>query len=468
MIRAGDSVLSLFSGLLAVSLIIFSGYTLYDTFYVQRSAFSSSWDLADLRPKIIDDDAQALKDPEALKKINEDYRAWLTVYDTTIDYPVLQGPDDVYYASRDINKKTSLTGSIYLAADNTSDFSDAYNLIYGHHMDNKAMFGGLDQYLKEDYFKKHKEAIIVTPDKVYDIQFFATLQTNAYEAAIYSVGPDKDLGVWRDFLQTHGTIYDQAALEPGKKYIALSTCSSAATSGRLVLFGTMTERDIKPAPVGPDDTTPGGDSSSEGNYEPRPHTGVKGNGVPVSKSKFSPRGTRNSSWALVNLIALLATVYIAIPILHLNDKFGRSGKMRDLNKTMDGKNDEKDYSSLKYEKPSLITMFLTVFFLIPLEEIKNKFSGPKPPKTSSDDIENDEETEMAHYDEADFTRKFRIGIIAEIIIAVVSLILFIMTENMSLPMVLIDRWTLIMLVLLLLCWLIDVTLIRYREGQEEE
>ena len=32
---------------------------------------------------------------------------------------------------------------VNLAAGNSPDFSDDYNLVYGHHMDNGAMFGGL-------------------------------------------------------------------------------------------------------------------------------------------------------------------------------------------------------------------------------------------------------------------------------------------------------------------------------------
>ena len=41
------------------------------------------------------------------------------------------------------------------------------------------------------------------------------------------------------------------------------------------------------------------------------------------------------------------------------------------------------------------------------------------------------------------------------------------------PMVLIDRWTPLMLIILIVCWIVDVRLMRYREkvqadGEEEE
>ena len=152
-VGAGMSLLSLLSGLLAAALILYSGYVLYDSFATQERA-KSGWDLLQYKPSIVSNqDQEQPEDVQSLlAEINPDYRAWLTVYDTNIDYPVMQGSDDLYYAYHDIYKESSLTGAIYLAAGNSPDLSDNYNLIYGHHMDNKAMFGGLDLYREESYF----------------------------------------------------------------------------------------------------------------------------------------------------------------------------------------------------------------------------------------------------------------------------------------------------------------------------
>lgn len=436
MTRTGDSVLSLFSGLLAVSLILFSGYTLYDTFYVQRSAFSSVWDLAEFRPEIIDDGSAVLKDPTVLKEINEDYRAWLTVYDTTIDYPVYQGEDDVYYASHDMYKKPSVTGSIYMAAGNTRDFGDEYNLIYGHHMDNRAMFGGLDLFDDEDYFRKHNEAIVVTPEKVYDVKLFGILHTNAYESVVYDVGPDKDISAWKSFIRSNATIYDQSTFDSGTKFLAMSTCSSAATSGRLVVIGVMTERDVRPDPIDPDkpddkpDVKPDEQSDiiwydSDGN----PHTGVRGNGAPLETAPFSPRGTKDRSWALVNLICMLISVYLMLPLFHIRDKFRRNKLMKEANGLKD-------------------------------EMKKAEEDNPEPKKDPGQDEDE------PYYERKEFSRRFWMGIILEAIAALLSVVLFILTEDMRQPMILIDRWTLIMLILTLICWVTDICFIRYREGQE--
>ena len=94
-INAGGGAVTLLSGLLAAVLILYSGYVLYDTFNIQQQASSSAWDLVQFKPELLSNEGASPATSE-LAAINQNYRAWLTVYDTAIDYPVVQGPDDQY------------------------------------------------------------------------------------------------------------------------------------------------------------------------------------------------------------------------------------------------------------------------------------------------------------------------------------------------------------------------------------
>ena len=250
-LAAGNSAVSLLAGLLAGVLVLYSGYVIYDTFDTQYRAYSSAWDLLQYKPEIIEDNQTPLSGGK-LAEINGDYRAWLSVYDSSIDYPVLQGPDDVYYAWHDIYKNSSLTGAIYMAAQNSRDFSDSYNLIYGHHMDNGAMFGRLDSFKDKSYFDSHREGILITESGVYDVEFFAVANTDAYESRIYTVGNRMDEvlaflrsgGAGGAGLGTTVLHFDEAAAAGATKIVALSTCAAAETSGRLTVFGKMTLRNL--------------------------------------------------------------------------------------------------------------------------------------------------------------------------------------------------------------------------------
>ena len=250
-VSGGNTLLSLLAGLMAAVMILYSGFVLYDTFYLEASAASSSFNVLEYRPEILDDVAIPLAGETTLATVNEDYRAWLTMYGSAIDYPVMQGTDDLYYASHDIYRQTSLTGAIYAAAANSSSFSDSYNLIYGHHMDNGAMFGGLDNYTSESYYEANREGMLVSSSGVYDLTTFAVVLTDAYESQVYTVG--NRLEEVRSFLRdryaasdgkTTVLYLDDAVLSGATQIVALSTCMNAQTSGRLLVFASMTRRNL--------------------------------------------------------------------------------------------------------------------------------------------------------------------------------------------------------------------------------
>ena len=246
---AGGSLISLLSGLLAAVLILYSGYVLYDTFYTQNQAYSGAWEALQYKPELLEDGVEPQAGLSELAAINQDYRAWLTMYETNIDYPLMQGADDLFYASHDVYGQSSLTGSVYLAAGNTPDLTDAYNLIYGHHMDNGAMFGALDSYLDPAYLEAHREGLLVTEKGVYDLTVFAVIETNAYQSLVYSVGPSRTAAEVLEFLtnppdDTVVRYYDAEAAVGAQKLTAMSTCANAVTNGRLVVFCVTTQRNL--------------------------------------------------------------------------------------------------------------------------------------------------------------------------------------------------------------------------------
>lgn len=139
------------AGLLAAVLILYSGYVLWDTLYTGQSAFSS-WDLLQYKPNNVGEEPGF----NELQEINPDVCAWLTLGGTNIDYPVLQGQDDLDYVNKDVYGNASLTGAIFLTTLNAPDFSDDYNLIYGHHMENGAMFGDIDRFADQVFLDEHR------------------------------------------------------------------------------------------------------------------------------------------------------------------------------------------------------------------------------------------------------------------------------------------------------------------------
>ena len=476
---AGSSIVSLFSGLLAAVLILYSGYVLYDTMYTQNQAFGNSWAMLQYKPEIIEDGANPLDGADKLASINEDYRFWLTLYETNVDYPVVQGPNDLYYASHDIYKNVSLTGSIYLAAGSNSGLTDNYSIVYGHHMDNKAMFGGLDLYKNATYFNNHKEGVIVTSDKVYDLTVFAVVDTDAYESAIYTTG-NRDLAALESYIAAHNFQIDTATMAAADKIVALSTCASAETNGRLVVMALLKERDMsKPEdpnaaivtpPADPDDpvTNPiinPPDDPNGGNTEiidpPDPPL-IDRLLIPFTPPEKTMYGEK--CWAVINLAAVIFTAYLVIPVMHLRDKYGRGKLMMKINQRKEELRNLQEEKMLDIEKKQL-AIIEEMIAMGSTEEDAKAAAAKATGETYSEAVEK------LFYQVRRFIARFRMGLSVEIVDLVLIVIIFVLTEDITTPMVLIDEYTPLMVLLAAVCWIIDVRMLRYREkaleGEEQ-
>lgn len=176
------------------------------------------------------------EEPE--KEIKGNMVAWLTINDTSIDYPVMQGKDNHEYLNKDPYGEYSLAGSIFLDSRNTSDFTDDYSLVYGHHMEGNSMFGELHSFLDRDYFNKHKKGTLMVGNLVYDIQFFAVMETSATEKCIFAPTEEK-VGTVLSYINEHAKICDQDMEEENAKVLALSTCSAPDSINRVVVFGRL-------------------------------------------------------------------------------------------------------------------------------------------------------------------------------------------------------------------------------------
>lgn len=155
--------------------------------------------------------------------------AWLEIPNTSINYPIMQGKDNLEYLNKDCFGKYSLSGSIFLDFKNNKDFSDDYNLIYGHHMSGGRMFGELDKFLDNSFLEEHKVGYLLTREKIYKVDFTGCFETSAYDNEVFSLDIDNS---GRKF---YG----------GKKMVSLTTCRTSTDTSRIALFGVLEEISIE-------------------------------------------------------------------------------------------------------------------------------------------------------------------------------------------------------------------------------
>ncbi len=239
--RFGNFILSLIASVIILAMFAYGGYSLWDSYMVNQGAFLSS-DLLKYKPQAAEDGGEANYSLEELIALNPDTRGWITIDDTHIDYPFVQGETDMEYINMDIMGEFALSGAIFQSCMNSPDFSDTYNLLYGHHMDNAAMFSDVMEFLDADYFESHQTGTLYLPDKTYHISVFACIEADGYDPLIYNPGPDFGTGELLEYLKASSTQYRDIGVTAEDKIVGLSTCVDAQTTERAILFGRLEEK----------------------------------------------------------------------------------------------------------------------------------------------------------------------------------------------------------------------------------
>ena len=234
--RFGDKILSFLAIILMVVMLSFGGYSLWDTYVTMSGAFLKN-DLLKYKPSL-DNPEQTRLSLQELMAINPDTRAWITLDGTHIDYPMVQGKDDMEYVNKDVTCEFSLSGSIFLSAKNKADFSDPYMLTYGHHMDNGGMYGDVMEFIKKDYFDKHLTGHLFLPDgRARKLDVFAVIECDAYDQMIYRTDNKKgNVMELVEYLKNHATNFRDIDMKESDQIMALSTCVSLETNGRAVVM----------------------------------------------------------------------------------------------------------------------------------------------------------------------------------------------------------------------------------------
>ena len=239
--RVGNRILSIMAGILILLMLSYGVYSLWDTYKIYANSFADE-ELLKFRPTDDGEDNPTLKD---LKKLNPDVKAWIQVPKTNIDYPVVQGQDDMEYINKNVYGEFELSGAIFLSCLNKDDFSDPYNLVYGHNMKNGGMFADVADFTNKEYFETHQKGKLYLTDATRKIRLFACMKVTAADAKIYH--PDgyrkENLKDLLDYIQANAVQYRDVNVADENSLIALSTCSEAETNGRVVLIGKL-EREV--------------------------------------------------------------------------------------------------------------------------------------------------------------------------------------------------------------------------------
>ena len=177
------------------------------------------------------------RDFDRLEEVNPEIVAWITIPDTDVNYPVVQGDDNLYYLTHLPTGEYNASGSIFLDYRAAPDFSDPYSVLYGHNMKNGSMFTSLTNYEDQDFYDDHPEGCLITRDGTRTIAFFAGFLTEPGDPLWESGFGTFD--EWIAKVHAKSTFSSERLPEPEDRIVALVTCSYEFDEARFVLLGIL-------------------------------------------------------------------------------------------------------------------------------------------------------------------------------------------------------------------------------------
>ncbi len=187
------------------------------------------------------DTSLPLMDFSDLEAINGDVKAWLTIFDTHINYPVVQTDDDETYLHRTFEGKSNASGCLFISQYNTG-FDDSNTVIYGHNMKNGSMFHDLVNFKDEEFFQKHRYGVLYTPEKTYWLDIFAAYVVPAdggFDQVLFS-SDEEEAAYFEKLLERapQQLGYTADGLAP---ILTLSTCTYEYNDARFVVHARIME-----------------------------------------------------------------------------------------------------------------------------------------------------------------------------------------------------------------------------------
>jgi sortase B len=192
--------------------------------------------------KVSDDGSTApVVDWDALKAINDDVVGWIQIPGTVINYPVYQGEDNNHYLRHNAEGDYAIGGQVFMDYQNTAPgMVDAQTIIYGHHLNNGAMFKQVADMDDQEFFDSITTVWYVTETDTYELEPLLVYYTDPEDTNVRTFNfADEDAfhAYLMDLLDKSQTSRSDAAEIIGgtSHVLTLSTCNYIDGYGRTIL-----------------------------------------------------------------------------------------------------------------------------------------------------------------------------------------------------------------------------------------
>ena len=180
-------------------------------------------------------------DLAALQAENPDCVGWLTIPDTTVDYPIVWTPNDPeHYLRRDFYDSYASGGTPFLDGRNKPQAEGQNLIVYGHNMLDGSMFKPIVQCLEPSFRQTHQDIYLELNSTQYHYQVIAALETNT-RSPVYTYTDLSDAAKMESFRSTLLEETGVGAIPQAEGYLTLSTCNNQGGNSRLLVIAVLVE-----------------------------------------------------------------------------------------------------------------------------------------------------------------------------------------------------------------------------------
>jgi len=201
-------------------------------------ALQEIWD----NPKL----SKKLKFEELIKQ-NSDFKAWITIDNTNVDYPVYQAGDDEFYLKHNNLKEESAYGALFLSySDSIIEAMNDRNIsIYGHSMNDGSMFATVMKYKSLNFYKQNPTIKLYTVENNYEYKIFSVMLINSNplddKGYIFDITRDSfyyqnEFDSWINEAYSRSYFNTGVDVTTNDSILTLVTCTNEIKDGRFVVM----------------------------------------------------------------------------------------------------------------------------------------------------------------------------------------------------------------------------------------
>lgn len=208
---------------LAIGVFLFSGIKLFSIWLQYKTAKDAYKDVDSL---FTDGTGEWEWDFSALFAQNPEAKGFIYCKDV-VSYPIVQAEDNDKYLYTMFNGEYNPAGSLFIDY-RIKDGLEARNcVIYGHNMNDGSMFGKLEKYQDREFYDRHKEYDVYTPDHHYKYKVLSTFLTPV-DGFVYTydfANDDEFVKFANQTISSSAYSTEHEPITADSKLITLSTCT---------------------------------------------------------------------------------------------------------------------------------------------------------------------------------------------------------------------------------------------------